>query len=996
MANRYWVGGTAAWDGTAGTKWATVSGGPGGASVPTSVDDVFFNAASSAVTVTISTGNTGAKSINCTGFTGTIAGTSAIVVSGSITVGAGAGWTHTGTVTFDATGTLTTAGVNFSTVVVNGAGITVTLGDNFTSTKVFTVLQGTFSTSASNFSLTVPELISTGSLTRTISLNGSTVSLNSTSFALNFSGATNLTFNAGTSQINLTGIGPAFYGDGFTFYNVSFTNTTVSNVNGVVINGNTVFNNLTFARPATTGIMIVNLTGNQTINGTLSCTSGTALRRVQFISDVVGTTRTLTANTVSLSHCDFEDVTGAGAAAPFTGTGLGDLKGNSGITFPASKTVYLSSLGGTGVQNWSAAGWALTDTGTPSDTNFPLPQDDVVLNDTPLDLSSLVMDYAWAVRSLTMSSRTISFTLSLLTLTLNVTGNLSLGSGVSITSSTNNGTLSFRGRGNQTITSNGRSISATVSINTFGGTVQLADTLNIITAGRLLYLQRGTFVTNNNTLTIVGFSSTSTTTTRVASFGTSTVNLTGTSTIWDIGAGTSGLTSSFASATFNLTDNTSASRTWNGGNGVTYGTVVIGGATVASTTIFEWSFTINTLSTTKNVAHFVRFGANMAITNWNITGSVGKVVTLYSSTTGGRRTITYNGSPMTLNYMDITDIGFAFGTEGLYKVYATNSVNSGNNSGIAFIDGNTQRAYLITAGTTWTVPANWTSVNTIHMIGGGGGGPSGASSGSNRAAGGGGGGGGYTAVNNFSATPLSTIGYTIGAGGSGANGGDTTWNSGAFTAGGGQVGIATSVPFSAGGAGGTGTYAGGTGGVGAYGTTASAGYGSGGGGGAGGPNGAGGNGGNGFGSTIAGDLAGGGGGGNGGGTSGGNASANLGGNGGNNSSGTGGGIGAAASIIRDGTNGGGGGGSLGAGGEGLDIAGTIGGGGGASGLGTVTSTVASALYGGGGGGGRVTTAGLVSGARNGAQGAIFIVYSLSGPPISFRGMRISGSTLRAQ
>lgn len=43
MANRYWVGGTAIWDSTAGTKWSTTSGGTGGASVPTSADDVFFD-----------------------------------------------------------------------------------------------------------------------------------------------------------------------------------------------------------------------------------------------------------------------------------------------------------------------------------------------------------------------------------------------------------------------------------------------------------------------------------------------------------------------------------------------------------------------------------------------------------------------------------------------------------------------------------------------------------------------------------------------------------------------------------------------------------------------------------------------------------------------------------------------------------------------------------------------------------------------------------------
>jgi len=116
MANRYWVGGTAAWDGTAGTKWALTSGGAGGQAVPTSADDVFFDANSGANTVTISTGNTGAKSITCTGFTGTLAGTAAITVSGSITLVAGMTFSYTGTVTIAATATITSAGKTFTCI----------------------------------------------------------------------------------------------------------------------------------------------------------------------------------------------------------------------------------------------------------------------------------------------------------------------------------------------------------------------------------------------------------------------------------------------------------------------------------------------------------------------------------------------------------------------------------------------------------------------------------------------------------------------------------------------------------------------------------------------------------------------------------------------------------------------------------------------------------------------------------------------------------------
>ena len=75
MADRYWVGGTETWNSTAGTKWAATSGGAGGESVPTIADDVFFDANSTGtVTISLGGGGTVAKSINCTGFVGTITG----------------------------------------------------------------------------------------------------------------------------------------------------------------------------------------------------------------------------------------------------------------------------------------------------------------------------------------------------------------------------------------------------------------------------------------------------------------------------------------------------------------------------------------------------------------------------------------------------------------------------------------------------------------------------------------------------------------------------------------------------------------------------------------------------------------------------------------------------------------------------------------------------------------------------------------------------------
>ena len=53
MADRYWVGGTGNWDGADTTHWSSTSGGAGGASVPTSSDDVRFISTSGAGTVTL-------------------------------------------------------------------------------------------------------------------------------------------------------------------------------------------------------------------------------------------------------------------------------------------------------------------------------------------------------------------------------------------------------------------------------------------------------------------------------------------------------------------------------------------------------------------------------------------------------------------------------------------------------------------------------------------------------------------------------------------------------------------------------------------------------------------------------------------------------------------------------------------------------------------------------------------------------------------------------
>ena len=71
MADRYWVGGTGNWSDT--SHWSATSGGAGGASKPTSADDVHFdaNSFSGAGQVVTINENTACKSMDWTGATNT-------------------------------------------------------------------------------------------------------------------------------------------------------------------------------------------------------------------------------------------------------------------------------------------------------------------------------------------------------------------------------------------------------------------------------------------------------------------------------------------------------------------------------------------------------------------------------------------------------------------------------------------------------------------------------------------------------------------------------------------------------------------------------------------------------------------------------------------------------------------------------------------------------------------------------------------------------------
>ena len=527
MADRYWVGGAGTWDSTSTTHWSASSGGAAGASAPTLADNAIFDTLSNATLYTVTIGAS-AVAANCLDLS--IAGPAV----GNVTIAFGTGvincygsWlnaatgvaftTNTGcAANFLATSTgktITTNGVSVSGLPINLNSATGgwTLGSAFTTTNTFTVAQGSFSTSASNWGLTVGILNSTGTGVRSINLNASLVSCTGSS-QITFTIPTNLTFNAGTSSIVCATNTSNFSGGGQTFYNVSYTN--LSQLTATMSGANT-FNNLTFPVKTFVGTATFTISSDQIVTGTLTMAGSTYNTRFLITSDTIGTPRTITAGAVSLSYVDFRDIVGAGTAT-WTGTSIGNCLGNTNITFTAAKTVYWNLAG---TQLWSATAWAPSSGGTPAVANFPLAQDTAVFDDA--GAVGTINSWFFNVGSVDMSLRTT--TMSLIGATsVSVYGNWSNGTGTVIT---NTGIITFLGRSLQTITPAGITFTSGIAVTAFGGTVRILAALTT-TSTTNLALNNGTLDLNNFKFTTVGLTSTNSNTRSIA-FGTGDITLTG-------------------------------------------------------------------------------------------------------------------------------------------------------------------------------------------------------------------------------------------------------------------------------------------------------------------------------------------------------------------------------------------------------------------------------------------------------------------------------------
>ena len=639
----------------------------------------------------------------------TLAFTNATTLYGNWKNGSGTTLSGTATITFsgDSTKTITSASKTFSCpIAIDAYGGTVQLADALNiSTNALTVTNGTFTTAG--FAVTAGQLSSSNSNVRTINLGASAVSFSASATPINIS-STNLTFNAGTSTITSNSSNSSFtITGGLTFYNVTFASTaTIPSISGA----NT-FNNLTITGRTTVGLSQLSISGNQTINGTLTVSAGTASAYRTFLkSDTIGTTRTLTCAAVSLTDTDFRDITIAGAASPASGTRLGNCGGNTNITFPAAKTVYYRQTASG--NNWGAIGsgsWSATSGGALDATQFPLAQDTAIFPAAtyPASGSTVIMNALYNVGTIDMSLRTAN-TMTFSTSTApTIYGNWINGTGITLSGAVSMG---FRGRTTQQITSAGITFPQSLIFDTVTGTVQLADAFTA-SSGVTTTLTSGTFDAVSYNVTTGLFSAVASATLKM---GSGTWTLSGTGTVWDINsstpptlyAGTSNIVLSDTSVSdkiFNSSDSYYNKITIAGGAGT-------GNVYIQNTNSFGF-VAIGELASTRTSAFSLVFTQNKYtyIGKWSVTGSLGKVVSVISSGASQTYVEIYGPAVTGVDYLSLTNIYFLDSSGEFFA--GANSTNGGGNFGPVFFTAAPAPRTLYWVGGTgnWSSTTKWST-----------------------------------------------------------------------------------------------------------------------------------------------------------------------------------------------------------------------------------------------------------------------------------------------
>jgi hypothetical protein len=546
MADRYWVGGTGTWNNTNTNHWSATSGGPNGASVPTSADNVFFNSASAAGNYTVST--TIGQTLSCLNLTiakaaagnVTFIDTGTFAVAGNLDItGTGVTWSAFGNWTFTSTGarTIKTDGIVLPAVTLNGTGggSWQLLSDLSTAlTQSLTLTAGTLN--LNNFNLRCGQFSSNNSNVRSLVFGTGVVNLTGSGVLWSASSNTNFTMTGSRvlNAITATTSGVREIQVG------TWTATTSPSVN---VTGGTARFVLTgsFLNLNTTGFTGQIDGGTRTIHGNLTLGAGSTTQSSASATTFAPTSITSTVTTNGVTVNFPVRLNGPGGTLQFADTftiGAQEFTLVEGTLDLNAQTVNLYSMigSGTGTRAILTTGATFNLTGISitiwnvAAPNFTITPNSVinltytgsvgtrtVTGSVYSEAQAPSFNVTGGTDTLTITGVSKNLTFPGFTGTLNASprtlyGSITLNPGMTCAAST--AVTSFAATsGVQTITTNGRAFPVGMTVNAPGATVRLADNLNMSTggvAGSILSITAGTLDLNNNALSVIAFASNNT------------------------------------------------------------------------------------------------------------------------------------------------------------------------------------------------------------------------------------------------------------------------------------------------------------------------------------------------------------------------------------------------------------------------------------------------------------------------------------------------------
>jgi hypothetical protein len=685
MATLYAINAGGNW--SASATWSTTAtksaARTGGAGTPTAADDCIIDDYSGAVT--IDSGSTRlCRSLNANGRTATLTHNAATDLSiGDGTAGAGNVALDLGTGTYTinnaTTSSITFLSTSATVQTVNFRNLTTgnvtfnassngswqyTGAHNTGATSTVTLTKGTLDINGQTCSWGA--FNSNNSNTRSLILGAANITMTGSSGNIwSVQTTTGLTLSATSSTLNFTGASAIMAGGG-NLGSITATGSGEFKVSVTISCTN-------FTRTGTvakTDSFSLDTGVNLTCSGSFTCNGNSTIDRIFTSSKTIGTARTITADTWSVTNTDFQDITGAGAGSrDFSAqTDVGDCGGNTGITFPASvqQTCTMSTN-----HNWSDSIWT---------TRVPLPQDDVVM--TGVTGGTLTADMPRLGRSIDWTGASGSPTWSFASVANSVFGSITLISGMTV-SGTN--TMTLAGRGNFSLTSSGITYTQGISITAPTGTYTMQDALN--SAGGWT-LNNGIFNSNGFTHTATTFTSNNSNVRGITKGSSNWITTsTAVATIINFAVSTN-MTYSGANGTFTITGATSNTRTISGGS-LTYGTLTytIAGSTGELDITNSNSFAAINFSDASN-ARSLKFTKATTTTirngnGFNVRGTSGKLITLDTVDGAGVFTLTSTNQQGSMDYITPTRST----VDATPKWYAgANSTDGGTTTNWVFTD----------------------------------------------------------------------------------------------------------------------------------------------------------------------------------------------------------------------------------------------------------------------------------------------------------------------